>query len=119
MFNRIDFAAASRDLSDYVITERWRDVEQALDNDTHILPIWLAWGSTRSEVSNAYTWNSEVMFCPVDQTNLQIKIKKRSPIIITGLKSELNVLLIWLACSFFLYCVLVHIVRFYSYEFLA
>lgn len=50
-FVRADFVAASRDLADYVITERWRDVEQALAAETHILPIWLAWGSTRHEVS--------------------------------------------------------------------
>lgn len=47
-----DFAtAASRDLNDYVITERWRDVEQALTGTTHILPIWKAWGNARNEVS--------------------------------------------------------------------
>lgn len=43
-------AAASRDLNDYVITERWRDVEQALTAETHIQPIWHAWGSAQNEV---------------------------------------------------------------------
>lgn len=33
-----------------MITERWRDVEQALSADTQILPIWNAWGSARNEV---------------------------------------------------------------------
>lgn len=42
--------AASRDLNDYVITEKWRDVEQALEGEANILPIWLAWGSSRAEV---------------------------------------------------------------------
>lgn len=35
----------------YVITERWRRVEQMLDNKTKILKIWRAWGQTKSEVS--------------------------------------------------------------------
>lgn len=35
----------------YVITERWRRVEQMLDNKTKILKIWKAWGQTKSEVS--------------------------------------------------------------------
>lgn len=43
--------AASRDLNDYVITEKWRDVEQALPGETNILPIWVAWGNARNEVS--------------------------------------------------------------------
>lgn len=41
---------ASRDLNDYVITENWRDVEQALPGDTKILPIFFAWGSIKYEV---------------------------------------------------------------------
>lgn len=36
----------------YVITERWRRVEQSLDNKTKILKIWKAWGQTKSEVSH-------------------------------------------------------------------
>lgn len=36
----------------YVITERWRRVEQSLDNKTKILKIWRAWGQTKSEVSH-------------------------------------------------------------------
>lgn len=35
----------------YIITERWRRVEQALDNRTKVLKIWKAWGQTKSEVS--------------------------------------------------------------------
>lgn len=66
--SRIDFAAASRDLGDYVITERWRDVEQALAAETHILPIWLAWGSARSEVSNSDR-NSGIFFPVESYTN--------------------------------------------------
>lgn len=46
----ISDVTASRDLNDYVITEKWRDVEQALPGDTKILPIWLAWGSAQNEV---------------------------------------------------------------------
>lgn len=36
----------------YVITERWRRVEQSLDSKTKILKIWKAWGQTKSEVSH-------------------------------------------------------------------
>lgn len=50
----LDFTAASRDLSDYVITERWRDVEQPLSANTKILSIWTAWGSARNEVPIRY-----------------------------------------------------------------
>lgn len=35
----------------YVITERWRRVEQILESKTKILKIWRAWGETKSEVS--------------------------------------------------------------------
>lgn len=45
----------SRDLNDYVITECWRDVEQALPGETYILPIWQAWSTARNEVS-AFEW---------------------------------------------------------------
>jgi Ras association domain-containing protein 9/10 len=34
----------------YVITERWRQVEQILDGKTKILNIWMAWGAEQSEV---------------------------------------------------------------------
>lgn len=36
--------------NEYVITERWRRVEQALDGRTKILKIWMAWGAEQSEV---------------------------------------------------------------------
>lgn len=42
-------ATASQE-NQYVITERWRRVEQVLDNKTKILKIWKAWGQTKSEV---------------------------------------------------------------------
>lgn len=34
----------------YVITERWKRVEQALDHNTKVLKIWNAWGETKPEV---------------------------------------------------------------------
>ncbi|KAL7038205.1 hypothetical protein ACKWTF_009500 [Chironomus riparius] len=37
-------------VNDYVITERWRRMEQALDGRTKILKIWTAWGTEQSEV---------------------------------------------------------------------
>lgn len=42
------------DENQYVITERWRRVEQSLDNKTKILKIWKAWGQTQSEVSHTF-----------------------------------------------------------------
>lgn len=38
------------ELSDFVITERWREMEQVLDGNMSILKIWMAWGETQSEV---------------------------------------------------------------------
>lgn len=43
--------AAPNAENQYIITERWRRVEQALDNRTKVLKIWKAWGQTKSEVS--------------------------------------------------------------------
>lgn len=37
-------------VNDYVITERWRRVEQVLDPRTKILKIWTAWGEEQAEV---------------------------------------------------------------------
>uniref|UniRef100_A0A182KG88 Ras-associating domain-containing protein n=1 Tax=Anopheles christyi TaxID=43041 RepID=A0A182KG88_9DIPT len=45
-----DDVAVSRDVSDYVIIERWREVEQVLTGDTRILSIWNAWGDAKNEV---------------------------------------------------------------------
>lgn len=41
---------ASKSPKDYVITERWKKVEQVLDGRTNILKIWNAWGSAQQEV---------------------------------------------------------------------
>uniref|UniRef100_A0A182MTT5 Ras-associating domain-containing protein n=1 Tax=Anopheles culicifacies TaxID=139723 RepID=A0A182MTT5_9DIPT len=38
------------DIKDYCITERWRQVEQVLDNGTKIWQIWTAWGKAQPEV---------------------------------------------------------------------
>lgn len=38
-------------LDQYVITERWRRVEQVLNSSTKVLNIWMAWGATQSEVT--------------------------------------------------------------------
>lgn len=37
-------------VGEFVITERWRRVEQVLDPRTKILKIWTAWGAEQSEV---------------------------------------------------------------------
>lgn len=54
----------------YVITERWRRVEQVLDNKTKILKIWRAWGETKSEVCVSYVHHRRVQ-------TLQIKLEDR------------------------------------------
>ncbi|KAG4073240.1 hypothetical protein HA402_008586, partial [Bradysia odoriphaga] len=36
-------------LDQYVITERWRRVEQVLNGSTKVLKIWIAWGAAQSE----------------------------------------------------------------------
>lgn len=38
-------------VNEYVIIERWRRMEQALDGRTKILKIWNAWGAEQTEVS--------------------------------------------------------------------
>lgn len=38
-------------LDQYVITERWRRVEQVLNSSTKVQKIWIAWGATQSEVN--------------------------------------------------------------------
>lgn len=40
----------SKSPKDYVITERWKKVEQVLDSKTNILTIWNAWGNAQPEV---------------------------------------------------------------------
>lgn len=40
----------------YVITERWKRVEQILENKTKILQIWNAWGVNKSEVIFLYSF---------------------------------------------------------------
>lgn len=35
---------------DYVITERWRDVESELDGNEAVLPIFNAWGTAQKEM---------------------------------------------------------------------
>lgn len=41
-------------LDQYVITERWRRVEQVLNSSTKVLKIWIAWGAAQSEVKCIY-----------------------------------------------------------------
>ncbi|KAH8371290.1 hypothetical protein KR093_006804 [Drosophila rubida] len=42
--------AASRDYSDYVITERWRGIERSYDGNMAILPVWRAWSRVHNEL---------------------------------------------------------------------
>lgn len=63
----------SRDLNDYVITECWRDVEQALPGETYILPIWQAWSTARNEVSALDKTMS--IFVRIHKSNIQINNK--------------------------------------------
>lgn len=41
---------ASRDYSDYVITECWRGIERSYDSNMAILPVWKAWSRVHNEV---------------------------------------------------------------------
>lgn len=45
-----DRTATAELINQYVITERWRRVEQILENSTKVLKIWMAWGEAQSEV---------------------------------------------------------------------
>lgn len=47
----IDAELCAETVAQYVITERWRRVEQMLDNRTKVMKIWKAWGQTRPEVT--------------------------------------------------------------------
>ncbi|KAH8260905.1 hypothetical protein KR044_000208 [Drosophila immigrans] len=42
--------AASRDYSDYVITERWRGIERSYGGNMAILPVWRAWSRVHNEL---------------------------------------------------------------------
>lgn len=44
-------------VNEYVIIERWRRMEQALDGRTKILKIWTAWGAEQSEVCLSIIFN--------------------------------------------------------------
>lgn len=67
LFNKITDVAVSRDLTDYVITECWRDVEQALPGETYILPIWQAWSTARNEVSALEIMSIFILYFPYTQ----------------------------------------------------
>lgn len=47
-YSKIDEVRYSVD--DYIITERWRDVESELDGNELILPIFMAWGEAQTEM---------------------------------------------------------------------
>lgn len=47
-YSKIDEVRYSVD--DYIITERWRDVESELDGNELILPIFMAWGEAQKEM---------------------------------------------------------------------
>jgi hypothetical protein len=49
--------AVLRDVNDYVIIEKWRDVEQALIGNTQICSIWNAWGAAKNEVNTKIITN--------------------------------------------------------------
>lgn len=46
-------AATAALLAQYVISEKWRSVEQILAGETKVLNIWTAWGEAQSQVSCA------------------------------------------------------------------
>lgn len=48
-------------LDQYVITERWRRVEQVLNSSTKVLKIWVAWGAAQSEVKYIIMYTTKVI----------------------------------------------------------
>lgn len=50
-------------LSQYVISEQWRRVEQILDANTKVLSIWTAWGSAQSEVGRRWASMGSIIAC--------------------------------------------------------
>lgn len=48
-------------VENYQITERWRGVEQPLDEQSKILDIWNAWGTAQSEVSKFLFCSSDII----------------------------------------------------------
>ncbi|XP_037820136.1 probable WRKY transcription factor protein 1 [Lucilia sericata] len=47
---RFKDGTASRDYSDYVITECWRGIERSYDGNMAILPVWKAWSRVHNEI---------------------------------------------------------------------
>ncbi|KAM7358111.1 meru isoform 2-T2 [Cochliomyia hominivorax] len=47
---RFKDGTASRDYSDYVITECWRGIERSYDVNMAILPVWKAWSRVHNEI---------------------------------------------------------------------
>ncbi|XP_059226890.1 ras association domain-containing protein 10 [Stomoxys calcitrans] len=47
---RLKDGTASRDYSDYVITECWRGIERSYDGNMAILPVWNAWSRVHNEI---------------------------------------------------------------------
>ncbi|XP_073839597.1 meru [Musca autumnalis] len=47
---RLKDGTASRDYSDYVITECWRGIERSYDGNMAILPVWKAWSRVQNEI---------------------------------------------------------------------
>lgn len=51
-------------LNQYVISEKWRRVEQILDANTKVLSIWTAWGTAQSEVGVLrLDWDWVLLLC--------------------------------------------------------
>lgn len=55
------------DIDDYIIVEKWRDVEAKLDGQTKILPLYQAWGALQSEVRFRLKINKNKRMAKVEQ----------------------------------------------------
>lgn len=54
-------------LNQYVISEKWRRVEQILSRTTKVLQIWTAWGESQSQVCMHYSQCAKflIFFVPI------------------------------------------------------
>lgn len=64
-------------LQQYVITERWRQMEQVLEPSSRVWKIWNAWGEAQCEVGGEFPFDS-VSFACVQQRSRLIKIAVES-----------------------------------------
>ncbi|XP_075162352.1 meru [Haematobia irritans] len=58
---RLKDGTASRDYSDYVITECWRCIERSYDGNMAILPVWKAWSRVHNEIRLSLKHHKDIL----------------------------------------------------------